>query len=113
MTIANVVSEESNGGLICSLESKTEAWALDSGASFHATSNRELLDNYVSSNFGIVYLGDDQACDMVGKGSKQIKLNESVWKLDDVRHVPYLRKNLVSIGQLAKDGYVTTSTGNN
>ena len=50
---------------------------------------------------------------MVGKGSEQIKLNESVWKLDDVRHVPYLRKNLVSIGQLAKDGYVTTFTGNN
>jgi len=28
-----------------------------------------------------------------------------------VRHVPDLRKNLISIGQLASDDYVTTFTG--
>ena len=70
---ANVVPEESNDGLICSLESKTKAWVLDSGASFHVTSSRELLDNSISSN-----LGDDQVWDMVDKGSMQIKLNRPV-----------------------------------
>ena len=36
-----------------------------------------------------------------------------MWKLDDVRHVPNLKKKkyLVSIDKLAKDGYVTTFAG--
>ncbi len=38
-------------------------------------------------------------------------MNGSVWKLDNVRHVPDLRKNLISIGQLASDNYVMTFTG--
>ena len=42
---------------------------LDLGTSFHATLNRELLDNYVSGNLGKVYLSNDQACDVVGKRS--------------------------------------------
>ncbi len=58
-----------------------------------------------------MYLGDDQACGITGKGDVKIQLNGSVWKLDNVKHVPDLRKNLISIGQLALDGYVTTFTG--
>ena len=38
--------------LICSLESKEESWVLDSGASFHATSQREFFENYVPGNLG-------------------------------------------------------------
>jgi hypothetical protein len=108
---ANCVSEEVDDCLICALESKMESWVLDSGASFHATSHMDLFENYISENFGKVYLGDDQACDITGKGDVKIQLNGSVWKLDNVRHVPDLRKNLISIGQLALDGYATTFTG--
>ena len=107
-TEANVVAEQQNDALICSMESKTESWVLDSGASFHATSSRELFTSYAPGNHGKVYLGDDQPCDVVGKGEVQIKLNGSVWKLKDVRHIPDLRKNLISVGQLANEGYVTT-----
>jgi hypothetical protein len=78
--------------LICSLESKAESWVLDSGASFHATSSSELFTSYTLGNLGKVYLGDDQPCDVIGKGEVQIKLNGSVWKLKDVRHIPVLRK---------------------
>ncbi|KAK1560861.1 hypothetical protein Q3G72_031677 [Acer saccharum] len=48
---ANCVSEESDDCLICSLESKTESWVLDSEGSFHATPHRGLFENYVSKNF--------------------------------------------------------------
>ena len=41
----------------------------------------------------------------------KIKLNASVWELKDVRHIPDLRKNLISIGQLASEGYTTTFHG--
>ena len=105
-TEANIVAEETDDALICSLENKSELWVLDSGASFHATSNKELLMSYSPGNLGKVYLGDDQPCDVVGKGDVQIKLNGSVWKLRDVRHIPDLRKNLISVGQLATPGKI-------
>jgi hypothetical protein len=95
---ANCASEEVDDCLICPLGSKMESWVLDSGASFHATSHMDLFENYISGNFGKVYLGDDQACDITEKRNMKIQLHGSVWKLDNVRHVPDLRKNLISIG---------------
>lgn len=58
-----------------------------------------------------MYLGDDQSCDVIDKGEMQIKLNEFVWNMKNVKHVPNLRKNLFSIRQLAKYGYVRTFVG--
>ena len=55
----NTVLRESDDCLICEMESKIESWILDSMASFHATSNRNLFENYISGNLGKVYLGDD------------------------------------------------------
>uniref|UniRef100_A0A803LV23 Retrovirus-related Pol polyprotein from transposon TNT 1-94-like beta-barrel domain-containing protein n=1 Tax=Chenopodium quinoa TaxID=63459 RepID=A0A803LV23_CHEQI len=102
---ANVTSTgEGDDALICSLESKEESWVLDSGASFHATSNKNFFGKYVHRNLGQVYLGDDQPCDIVGQGNVKIKLNGSAWELKDVKHVPDLRKNLISVGQLAREG---------
>ena len=67
---------------------------LDSGASFHATSQKEFFERYIPENLRKVYLGDDQPCDIIGKGVVKIKLNGSVWELKDVRHIPDLRKKL-------------------
>ncbi|GMY32996.1 F-box/RNI-like superfamily protein [Fagus crenata] len=90
---ANVTSTSGvDDALIGSLESKAESWVLDSGASVHTTSSSELFTSYTPGNLGKVYLGDNQPCDVVGKGEVQIKLNGSVWKLRDVRHIPALRK---------------------
>ncbi|GMY25340.1 F-box/RNI-like superfamily protein, partial [Fagus crenata] len=76
---ANVASTSGvDDALTCFLESKAESWVLDSGASFHATSSSELFTSYTPGNLGKVYLGDDQPCDVVGKGEVQIKLNGSV-----------------------------------
>ena len=47
----------------------------------------------------------------VGKGLVKIKLNGSVWELKNVRHIPDLTKNLISVGQLASDGYTTIFDG--
>uniref|UniRef100_A0A803Q806 Integrase catalytic domain-containing protein n=1 Tax=Cannabis sativa TaxID=3483 RepID=A0A803Q806_CANSA len=54
-----------------------------------------------------VYLGDDEPCDIVGKGVVKIKLNGSVWELKDVRQIADLRKNLISVKLLASEGYTT------
>ena len=97
--------------LILALNSDAESWVVDSGASFHATANREVLLNYVAGDFGKVYLGNDQACSIVGRGDVQIAVNGSSWCLKDVRHVPKLRRNLISVGQLAAAGFTSTFTG--
>ena len=86
---------------------------LDSGASFHATSQKEFFEKYAPGKFGKVYLGNDQPCDIIGKGVVKIKLNGSVWELKNVRHIPDLTKNLISVGQLASDGYTTVFHGDN
>jgi hypothetical protein len=96
---------------ILGMNSDTETWVIDSGASFHATANREVLQNYVAGDFGKVYLGDDEPCSIVGKGDVQIATQGYRWCLKDFRHVPNLKRNLVSVGQLAAAGYTSTFTG--
>ncbi|WVZ13527.1 hypothetical protein V8G54_011093 [Vigna mungo] len=107
---ANVAS--TSGGedaLICSLENKEESWVLDSRATFHATSQKEFFENYVLGNLGKVYLGNEQSCEIVGKGVVKIKLNGSIWELKNFRHIPDLTRNLISVGQLVNDGYKQSS----
>jgi hypothetical protein len=44
-------------------------------------------------------LGDDAPCKIVGMGKVQIKKkNGNQWLLKEARHVPDLRKNIISIG---------------
>ena len=87
-----MAGEVEQDALILSLDNVSKAWVVDSGASFHATSHRKYFLDYTKGNFGFVYLGDDEACEIVGKGTISIKLtNENEWILKDVRHVPSLR----------------------
>ena len=80
---------------------------MDSGASFHTTPHREIIQNYVTGDFGKVYLADGSALDVVDMGDVRILLpNGSIWLLEKVRHIPDLRRNLISIGQLDNEGYV-------
>ncbi|KAL6333534.1 hypothetical protein AAG906_028719 [Vitis piasezkii] len=58
-------------------------WVLDSGASFHTTPHREIIQNYVACDFGKVYLADGSTLDVVGLGDVRILLpNGSVWLLE-------------------------------
>jgi hypothetical protein len=58
-------------------------------------------------------LGDDAPCKIVGMGKVKIKQrNGNQWLLKEVRHVPDLRKNLISIGQLASEGCISIFTSN-
>jgi hypothetical protein len=98
---ANVVANGAQEALILSVDSPLDSWVLDSGASFHTTTIHEILENYVSGDFGKVYLADGTALDVVGIGHVQIRIHvDSVWKMKKVRHVPELKKNLISVGQL-------------
>jgi hypothetical protein len=102
----NVSNESSSDeALIMCCDSKDEScWIVDSGASFHATSNKDCFLNYEKGNFGKVYLGDDEPCDIIGKGDVQIRMaNGTLLRLQRVRHVPKLARNLISVSQLTDD----------
>ena len=66
---ANTMYDNDDSVLILSTTKTTSAsWVLDSGASFHATSCVKYLSNYLEGKFSEVYLGDNKACEIVGKG---------------------------------------------
>jgi hypothetical protein len=57
-------------------------------------------------------MGNDLSCKVVGIGSIQIKMFDGTVKiLTDVRHVPKLRKNLISLGVLDTRGYKSIVQG--
>ena len=97
--------------LILSIDNISESWVLDSGDSFHATPHRKHFLDYVQGNFGQVHLGDDAPCKIVGMGKVKIKQhNGNQWLLKEVRHIPYLRKNLISTGYLEIEGCISIFT---
>ncbi|RVW22925.1 Retrovirus-related Pol polyprotein from transposon TNT 1-94 [Vitis vinifera] len=82
---ANAVTEEVQDALLLAIDSPLDDWVLDSGASFHTTPHREIIQNYVAGDFGKVYLADGSALDVVGLGDVRISLpNGSVWLLEKV-----------------------------
>jgi len=76
--------------------------------------HRSYFLDYVQGNFGLVYLGDNEPCQIIGKGRIKIKLqNENDWLLQEVRHIPKLSRNSISTRQLADEGCIVTFTDKN
>jgi hypothetical protein len=101
-----VATEEVYNALLLSVESPLNSWVLDLRASFHTTQIHEVLENYVAGDLGKVYLANGTVLDVVGLGDVCIRVHsDSVWKMQKVRHVPELKKNLISVGQLDKEGH--------
>lgn len=56
-------------------------------------------------------MGDDKPYKIIRMGTAFIKQqNENQWLLKEVRHVPDLKRYLISIGQLGGEGCITTFT---
>ena len=65
------------------------------------TPHKDFFTTYEKVDGGSVTLGNDDTCKIVGIGSIAMKLHDRVIRvLDGVRHVPGLRKNLISLGTL-------------
>ncbi|KAK2990879.1 hypothetical protein RJ640_007600 [Escallonia rubra] len=93
-----------------SVESRVDdnfkVWYVDSGASIHCTPHRDCFSDYVHGDYGHVTVGNGYQCRIVGKGKVEIKLsNGGTLILNDVRHIPELQKNLISVSGLDREGY--------
>jgi hypothetical protein len=108
---ANVTCYVLQDDLIIFVDNILEYWIVYSGASFHATPHRKHFLYFFQGNFGQVHLGDDAPCKIVGMGKVKIKKrNGDQWLLKEVRHVPNLRKNIISTVQLESEGCISIFT---
>ena len=83
-----------------------DAWFLDSTTSYHMTPNNEWFTSYRSGSFGTVHLGKDKPCAITGICTIKIQLHDGVVRtLNDVKHIPDMRKNLTSLGTLHANGF--------
>ncbi|KAL4031342.1 hypothetical protein IC575_009619 [Cucumis melo] len=82
-----------------------DAWIMDSGCTFHMTPHRDFLTNFQKVDGGKVLLGDNGTCDVKGTGSVQIATHDGMVRiLTNVRYVPKLKRNLISLGELDRSG---------
>ncbi|KAG8492267.1 hypothetical protein CXB51_009957 [Gossypium anomalum] len=109
---ADVVKDYSDGELlVVSVNNSkvSEEWIRDSGCTFHMSPNRDWFTTYETVSKGVVLMGNN-ACKIAGVGTIKVKMFDGVVRtLSDVRHVPKLKRNLISLSTLDSKGYRYTA----
>ena len=81
---------------------------MDSTCSYHMTPNKDWFDTYRLLNSAYFLMGNDVSCRVVQMGNIRVKMFDGgIRTLCDVRHVPDLRKNMISLGTLDGDVLIT------
>ena len=71
------------------------------------TPKKDLFEELCDQDGGSVLLGNNKVCKIIGVGPVRFKLHdESIKMLAEVRYVPDLKRNLISLGELEKKGHV-------
>lgn len=79
------VTKKISDAIILSMNGPVKSCILNSGASFHSCPSREIMENYVSDDFGKAYLANNEPLKIVAKGDVRIKTpNEHVWLLQNM-----------------------------
>ena len=96
-----LASNEIEEALVLSVDSSIELCILNSGALFHSSPMRELFHDFE----GKVYLVDDKMLAIMAKGDVVVRtVNKGTLKLQDVRYIIGLAKNMISVSQLDSYG---------
>ena len=100
------LTEDIHGdALLCAVETITESWIMDSGASFHACHQKEVMQNFRHCT-GKVKLADNKTLDITRVGNVSVKTTLGTnWILKDVKFIPDLKRMLISVGQLDDEGH--------
>ena len=79
----------------------SDAWLLDSGCTYHICPKREWFNTYKSYDGGSVLMENDIVCKTVGISNIRMRIFDGqVRTLTNVRYVPDLKKNVLSLGAL-------------
>ncbi|XP_049348562.1 uncharacterized protein LOC125813121 [Solanum verrucosum] len=93
--------------LECNLVGNPRVWWIDSGASCHVCANKELFTSYTPAPADEkLFMVNSAVAKVEGTGKVHLKMTSGkVVTLNRVLYVPELRKNLVSIPVLTKNGF--------
>ena len=85
---------------------------IDSGASVHVTSRRDLFNSYTPGDFGNVKMAHEGVAKCAGVGQVCLEMsNGSKLILKHVKYVPDIRLNLLSVGKLCDENYDSLFSG--
>ena len=87
-------------------DSVMQTWIIDSNASFHCTP-KECFLSFFASNFGKVYLGNNQ----LGVVRVAMENSRELTTIDQIRFVSRIKNNSMSVGQLDLQCYSTIFIG--
>ena len=98
--------------LVSTMSEITSGWILDSGCTYHMTCKWDWLSDFHELEGGKVIMENNQTCQVRGIGKINIKIFDGVVRtLKDVRYVPGLTRNLLSLGVLDDSGYSSKIEG--
>nr|GFC18222.1 retrovirus-related Pol polyprotein from transposon TNT 1-94 [Tanacetum cinerariifolium] len=81
-------------------------WIMDLGGSYHMTPRLDLFFDFLECDGGMVLLGNNRECKIRGIGKVRLQLKYgSSFVLHNVRYILELKRNLISLGTLEKEGY--------
>ena len=76
----------------------SDVWLIDSWTSWHMTYKREWFHTYEHILRGSLYMSDDYALEIADISTIKIKVfNGTIRTIREIRHVNYLKKNLLSL----------------
>lgn len=71
--------------------------------------NRDLFSTYELCNASIILMGNNVICEVIGKGIVRIKIHDGIMStLTNVKYVPNLKKNPISLDTLETLGCIYT-----
>ena len=90
-----------------------DEWIPDSACTFHICIHKEWFTTYDSvQDGGYILMGDSTPHKIVGIGSIQIKISDGVIRtLTNVRHIPTMTRNPISLSTLDLKGYKYSAGG--
>ncbi|GJV18496.1 retrotransposon protein, putative, ty1-copia subclass [Tanacetum coccineum] len=81
-------------------------WIMDLGCSYHMTPRLDIFFDFLECDRGSVLLGDNRECKIRGIDKVRVQLRDgSSFVLNNVRYIPELKRNLISLETLEKEGY--------
>ncbi|GJX35750.1 retrotransposon protein, putative, ty1-copia subclass [Tanacetum coccineum] len=79
---------------------------MDSGCSYHMTPRLYIFFDFLECDGGSVQLGDNRECKIRGIGKVRVQLRDgSSFVLNNVRYILELKRNLISLRTLEKEGF--------
>ena len=98
-------SEDANV-LTASIDDPMDEWVMDSGCTFHMSPRKDWFFNLKMEHAGQVLMGNNNSCKIEGIGCIKIKLKDgSIKVLSNVRYIPDLKRNLLSLGVVSARGH--------